>query len=141
MGGSGSGPGPGDADLVEQVLAHHGVKGMRWGVRHLPSGGTVGTPIAGTPDARQAAAAKQKIAVGGTNALSTKELQSLVTRMNLEQQYSRLVASQPTALTRGHDQVRQILSLANTATQVFNLANSAAAKAGFALVKSAIAKG
>jgi hypothetical protein len=83
----------------------------------------------------------QKIKIGGTKALTTKELQDLVTRMNLEQQYTRLAASQPTALTKGHDQVRQILGLANTGVQIFNLANSAAAKAGFGLIKAAIGKG
>lgn len=126
------------SDPVAQVLEHHGVKGMRWGVRHLPSGGTVGSPSA---DAKEAAASKQKISVGGTHALSTKELRTLVDRMNLEQQYSRITTSQPTALDKGHNQVKQILGLATTGVQIFNLANSAAAKAGFALIKAAVSKG
>ena len=126
------------ASFVELVVKHHGVKGMKWGVRTLPNGTTVGTP---TADAREAGRSKEKIAIGGTAALSTRELQSLVTRMNLEQQYSRLVATQPTTLTKGHDQVKQILGLANTGVQIFNLANSAAAKAGLALIKSAVIKG
>lgn len=126
------------ASFVELVVEHHGVKGMKWGVRHLPNGTAVGTP---TADAREAGASKQKIAIGGTNALSTRELQSLVTRMNLEQQYSRLAASQPTTLSKGHEQVKMILGLANTGVQIFNLANSAAAKAGFGLIKAAVTKG
>jgi hypothetical protein len=126
------------ADFTKLVLAHHGVKGMKWGVRHLPGGGITGSP---TADAQAADMAKKKIATGGTHALTTHELQSLVNRMNLEQQYSRLVSSQPTAIDRGHNQVKQFLSLATTGVQIFNLANSAAAKAGFGLIKAAVAKG
>jgi hypothetical protein len=111
---------------------------MRWGVRHTPGGGTVGSP---TADAQAADQSKKKISVGGTHALTTQELRTLVDRMNLEQQYSRLVASQPTALDRGHNQVKQMLALANTGVQIFNLANSAAAKAGFGLIKAAVSKG
>jgi 2'-5' RNA ligase len=126
------------SDPVANVLAHFGVKGMKWGVRRLPSGGKTGTP---TADAREADSSRKKISSGGTHALTTKELQTLVNRMNLEQQYSRIVASQPTTLDRGHNQVKQFLGLASTAVQVVNLANSAPAKAGFALVKAAISKG
>jgi hypothetical protein len=123
---------------IAGILAHHGVKGMKWGVRSLPGGGKVGTP---TADAQAADQSKRKISVGGTHALTTHELQTLVNRMNLEQQYSRLVASQPTALDKGHNQVKQILALANTGVQIFNLANSTAAKAGFAVIKAAVSKG
>lgn len=124
-------------DSVVDFLAHFGVKGMKWGVRKTSSGGKTGTA---TTDAQEADRSRQKIKTGGTHALTTKELQSLVNRMNLEQQYSRLISSQPTTLSRGHDHVRTALGLANTGVQVFNLANSAAAKAGFALVKTALAK-
>jgi 2'-5' RNA ligase len=126
------------SDPVADMLEHHGVKGMRWGVRHMPGGATVGSP---TADAQEADKSKKKIKVGGTHALSTKELSTLVTRMNLEQQYSRLVSSQPTSLGKGHEKVKQLLNLANTGVQIFNLANSAAAKAGVAVVKAAISKG
>src|SRR6185503_11521350 len=125
------------SDPVANFLAHFGVKGMRWGVRKTSSGGSSGTA---STDAQDADRSRAKIKVGGTHALTTKELQSLVTRMNLERQYSTLIASQPTTLSRGHDHVRTALGLANTGVQVFNLANSAAAKAGFALVKTALAK-
>jgi hypothetical protein len=58
---------------------------MKWGVRSASPGG--GMPSA---DAKNAATIKSKIKRGNTKALSNKELQELVTRMNLEQQYSRL---------------------------------------------------
>lgn len=70
---------------LDQFLAHYGIKGMRWGVRKDRKR-TV--PI--SDDARQAEEAKRKAKAGGTKALSNRELQILVTRLNLEQQYSRL---------------------------------------------------
>lgn len=118
-------------------LEHHGVKGMRWGVRRLSGGGTVGHP---TADAQEATRSRQKANVGGTRALSTKELQTLVSRMNLEQQYSRLIAQEPSAMDKGHEHVKRMLMLANTGVQVVNLINSPAAKAGLAVVKAAFLK-
>lgn len=87
---------------AEEVLAHYGVKGMKWGVRRgsqdvtlkttpgkkVQAKGGRGQPVSN--DAKEAATSRQKAKASTTDALSNKELQSLVTRMNLEQQYSRL---------------------------------------------------
>lgn len=96
-------------DAVEKVLAHHGVKGMHWGVRK-DKAGPVGSTRRGlgfhrnkppaTEDAKTAAASKKTIKKGGVQALSNKELQTLVTRMNLEQQYSKL-SSQKSKKSKG----------------------------------------
>lgn len=96
-------------DRVEEVLQHAGVKGMRWGVRKDTGGGkdqkavTVTTkPGKGvvktsggkghTPseDAINKATTKQKAKGSSTDALSNQELQVLVKRMQLEQQYKNL---------------------------------------------------
>lgn len=75
---------PGGVMEVENFLAHYGVKGMKWGVRkdrpYVP----------GSDDAERAKSLKTRATTEGTRALSNHELQDLVTRMNLEQQYSRL---------------------------------------------------
>ena len=100
-------------------LKHHGVKGMRWGVRRsgLNTGkiyferddGTKRTTRTGrittakpkrkpptSEDFKKAQAAKSKVVRGKgskkTARLSNDELQSLVKRMNLEKQYSELSA-------------------------------------------------
>lgn len=98
-------------------LLHYGVKGMQWGVvRDRASKKVDGlrnpqpTPVTtiATPgkrvkatggtlqpaseDAIKARAARQLASKSTIDALSTKELQDVVQRMNLEQQYSRLTA-------------------------------------------------
>jgi len=75
---------------LDDILSHHGIKGMHWGVR-----GGKGTPTAHpqSDDAQRVAESKGKVKSGGTKALSTKELQELVTRLNLEQQFDRLQPS------------------------------------------------
>lgn len=84
------------SDPVEQVLEHYGVKGMKWGVRKNDSGGNrlrrLGKPkTASSEDKARSEALKARVTKkGSTHALSNDELQALVKRMNLEQQYSRL---------------------------------------------------
>lgn len=94
------------------ALAHYGVKGMRWGVRRSSSKSTGPEDITlktvpgkrvsakgggrhpASEDARTAAIYKQKARKSTVDSLSNKELQALVNRMNLEQNYSRLTADQ-----------------------------------------------
>jgi hypothetical protein len=88
---------------VKRFLSHYGVKGMRWGVtKNSPSAVSVsatpgrkvktagGTGQQASSDAVNAAVSRQKAKKSTTDALSNKELQDLVNRMNLEQQYDRL---------------------------------------------------
>jgi L-asparaginase/Glu-tRNA(Gln) amidotransferase subunit D len=56
---------------------------MKWGVRKAEKPPT-------SNDAAKASAYLHLLKTGGTRALTTKDLQELVTRMNLEQQYARL---------------------------------------------------
>lgn len=95
---------------VENFLAHHGIKGMRWGVRRSnPSTDPVAVTVrqvkpntrvktAGGQnhpaheDAKNAASARQKARGSTTDALSNNELQTAVKRMQLEQQYHQLAA-------------------------------------------------
>lgn len=89
-------------DEDSNEIQHYGVKGMRWGYRkdqsaviikptpgkRLQTAGGKKRPAA--EDAVNAAAYRQIARASTTDALSNKQLQALVTRMNLEQQYARL---------------------------------------------------
>jgi len=90
--------------LEEDELAHYGVKGMKWGTRREPTAITVktrpgkrvktygGKRQSASEDAIRVAGTRQKAKKSTTDSLSNKELQDLVARMNLEQQYARLSA-------------------------------------------------
>lgn len=120
---------------VDDFFAHHGIKGMKWGVRrsnpsHVSSGGKSHAKNMAnvSEDAAKANAAKAKIKTsGGTHTLSNQELQHLVNRMNLEQQYSRL-STQAGRKNAGSKFAKEIL-LNVAKQQVTGLASKAATKA------------
>lgn len=71
---------------LEEILAHHGIKGMHWGVRK-------GMPMVTAPasqDHTNVQVIKSKAKTGGRKALSNTELQAYITRVNLERQFSAL---------------------------------------------------
>lgn len=92
------------AELVADILAHHGIKGMRWGVRSRSSGPTSVTVSdkgkriktsggKGHPahsDAIRVRTIGQKGKASGLKSLSDKDLQDYTKRLNLEQQAKRL---------------------------------------------------
>jgi hypothetical protein len=85
---------------AQDFLSHYGVKGMRWGRRKASSDDVSSSrlrlteaPVEKPPSSADATAVrtyKSRLAEGGIDALSTKELQQLVNRQNLEQQYAKL---------------------------------------------------
>ena len=116
---------------VDDVLAHFGVKGMKWGVRKNRSGSA-------SEDAQRADAAKKKIKTeGGIKALSNNELRDLVNRMNLEQQYSNLTGQKKSTLAKGGQTAKTILSTGKTVNEAIAFANSPAMK----LLKEQLAAG
>ena len=102
-------------ETVYEVLAHFGVKGMRWGVRKTSSGVTAVKKVYNEPqdvtvrykpnkpiqttggkyhppseDAIKSASLRQKSKSSGLQSLSNAQIKTVVDRMNLEQQYSKL---------------------------------------------------
>jgi len=74
----------------DDILAHYGIKGMRWGVRRAnPSG-----QPSPSSDHDTAKAAKQKVKAGGIKSLTNDELKTYLERMDLEKRYKK---SNPTA--------------------------------------------
>lgn len=107
---------------LEGTLAHYGIKGMRWGVRRsqtarpvagpeevlvAPNRKTGGLQTAGgrghkpSEDAIKAAALRQKAKASGPHALSNKEMQDLITRLNLETNYKKAIANNQPPKTKG----------------------------------------
>lgn len=131
----------GRAFIMGGGVSHYGVKGMHWGVRKGESGGSGSAPAASSSpkprlsaDARAAENAFSKINRGGTGSLSNQELQGLVSRLNLEQQYERLMSPsasprQMSELERGHAAVKQMLGIGKTVNDVQKFMKSPAGKA------------
>lgn len=129
----------GRAFIMGDGISHYGVKGMHWGVRKSePGGGGGSKPAASAPrprlsdDAKAVEKAFSKIDRGGTDTLSNHELQSVVTRLNLEQQFDRLTSSgtsQANAVTQGHQAVKTMLGIGKTVNDVHKFMRSPTGKA------------
>lgn len=124
-------------ELGKDVLEHHGVKGMKWGVIRDK---IRNRPDHSSEDARAAKAHKKTVRKHGTKALSNEELQALVRRMNLESQFADLRKKQPSKFKTGHETVKNILEVAKTGQQVAQLAKGPAGKAGAMIIKNALKK-
>lgn len=116
-----------EVGMYQSDLRHYGVKGMKWGVHRSPA------QLGHDPDSADvvsAKAAKAKIARnrGKTDSLSNKDLQDLLTRMDLEQRYNKIKNDQK-PINRGNKKVQDILNKSKTLNEVYNVINSPIAKA------------
>lgn len=64
----------------------------------------------------------------GTQALSNKKLQALVTRINLEKQYSNLKAQEPTTVNNGKKFLKGTLAVGRSMNEVVTFVNSPVGK-------------
>lgn len=113
-------------------LKHHGVKGMRWGVRRKnPSGVQPKKPAASgekftsrKPDAKK---------------MSDKELKATINRMQMEKQYKELTRPQVTGAKKFIQD--QLLQVAKQQTSIYaNKVASAGIEAGIGALTKEIAK-
>lgn len=93
------------SDAVDEIL-HYGVKGMKWGKRKTRQ------TEPNHPDSQHVTDIHSRIKQQKTlRPISNKELQDAITRMNLEQQYSRLSGgNERTRVQKGKSLVVKILS-------------------------------
>lgn len=102
------------------VLAHFGIKGMRWGVRRTPE--QLGHRKKGksnnrSEDEKEVSSLRKK----KTKNLSNKELEKITKRMNLERQYSELKRKE---ISAGEQYVNSVLKYATTAATIYGLSKS-----------------
>lgn len=118
----------GGSDNVDAFLAHYGIPGMKWGKRKATSGEA-------SDDSRVASEAASKIKRGGVKSLSNKELQTYITRVNLERQYNTIKPKSNTQ--KAGKFVGSILATVGK-QQVITLASGVAAKQIAKMLKNAI---
>lgn len=112
-------------------LEHYGIKGMKWGVRkkHDSGSGSSSTPAKPKPtmsaDAKHASKIKSKVKTQGRDSLSNDEMQDLVKRMNLEQQYSNL---NPSKAKKGMDYLKTAAGVLGTVGSIYAFSKSPLAK-------------
>lgn len=112
---------------VEEFIAHHGVKGMKWGVRKSGSGRRPSGDYKRTAELR-----KRK-----PHELTNKQMKDVIARRKIEGEYAGV---NPKALTRGKMKVAALLATAGIAVTAYNTINSPAGKAAQEAGKKAIAK-
>lgn len=78
---------------VEDVLAHFGVKGMKWGVHRK-------SRVPASSDAQKSLDIRKKAKQGKVRSLTNAELQTAINRMNLEQQFKRLAVNERPPIQR-----------------------------------------
>lgn len=140
----------GTEQKLDDILEHYGIKGMRWGVRRTDEQlarargrrkkeGKPVTPTKKSADAAAAEESRKKAKKGGVEALSNEELQQLNTRLNLEQQYTKLAG--PSGTKSAGAKFAKDLVVNVGKQQVTRVANEQAAKAiAKTLAKAALKK-
>lgn len=120
----------------EAYFKHYGTKGMKWGVRRAETNaGPVAVEVRANPgkrvkatggkghgaseDAIRVAKLRQVAKKSTTDSLSNKELQDLISRMNLEQQYSRLKGEGPVG--RGLKVVKNLIGIGRTGREAYSV--------------------
>ena len=108
-------------------LEHYGTKGMKWGVRKKRDSGSGSSGGSSKPkptmsaDAKRVSKIKTKVKTKGRDSLSNDEMQDLVKRMNLEQQYSNL---NPSKAKKGMDYLKTTAGVLGTVGSIYAFSKS-----------------
>ena len=123
------------SSVADDFLAHYGVKGMRWGYRRQSDGSV--KPSGKTPKSEDHATSRALMKKRPSQ-MTNAELKKLNERMQLEQNYSQLMAKRGSTIGRGHGHVKTALSVTKTLSEVYNVVNCPAGKAVIDVVKKTV---
>jgi len=124
------------SDAVENTLQHFGISGMRWGARRGstpsgPSAGAKGEKSAPSEDHVKSRELKSK----GASKLSTKDLQTLTQRMQLEKQLRDLNRAD---MTKGMDHVKALTAAGTTLVTLYGISKTPFGKDAISAIKGAL---
>lgn len=126
---------PISTEVPIENLYHHGILGMRWGIRRNPGpDGRVSTKDSGSSEYKRA----RELAKKGARNLSNDEIKELTNRFNLESQYKTL---NPTAMKRGMNLVKGAIAVGTTAVTIHSLVTSPLGKSVIKAVQTGLKKG
>ena len=118
--------------MDNSYLAHHGIKGMKWGVRRTPE--QLGHRVKSASQKVKSKVTDRKKKTDPVKQMSDDELRKRINRIQMEKQYKQLTAKQTSA---GQKFVKDVMVNAakQTATQY---ASKAMVKGVEALIKAAV---
>ena len=117
-------------------MYHHGVKGMKWGVRKSrvkSSGSKKRGKSTYSKDYTETAALRKK----SYKQLSNEELKKLNKRMNLESEYKRL---NPSKVSKGRNMVKGIVAAGGTAASIYALRKNPVVQIGISAINLKLRK-